>query len=52
MMEKKFDVWELVELPINCKAIDCKWIFKTKKDSKGNIEKFKARLVAEDFTPK
>ena len=46
------DVWELVELPGNCKAIGCKWIFKTKKDSKGKIERFKARLVAKGFTQK
>lgn len=46
------DVWELVELPRNCKAIDCKWIFKTKTDSKGKIERFKARLMAKGFTQK
>lgn len=44
------DVWELLELPINYKAIDCKWIFKIKKDSKGKIERIKARLVAKGFT--
>lgn len=46
------DVWELIELPRNCKEIGCKWIFKTKKDSKGKIERFKARLVAKGFTQK
>jgi hypothetical protein len=44
------DVWELVELPKNCRAIGCKWVFKTKKDVDGNIERFKARLVAKGFT--
>ncbi|RDX82351.1 hypothetical protein CR513_36873, partial [Mucuna pruriens] len=29
------DVWDLVELPEGVKPIGCKWIFKTKKDSKG-----------------
>ena len=42
-------VWELVELPENYKAIGCKWVFKTKKDSNGNIERFKVRLVTKDF---
>ena len=26
-------VWDLVELPIGVKAIECRWVFKTKKDS-------------------
>ncbi|KAJ7962614.1 Retrovirus-related Pol polyprotein from transposon TNT 1-94 [Quillaja saponaria] len=39
-------VWELVALPEGCRPIGCKWVYKTKKDSKGKIECFKARLVA------
>ncbi|RDY14606.1 hypothetical protein CR513_00304, partial [Mucuna pruriens] len=46
------DIWDLVELPEGVKPIGCKWIFKTKKDSKGNIERYKTRLVAKDFTQK
>ena len=45
-------VWDLVELPKCIKPIGCKWIFKTKQNSKGNIARYKARLVAKCFTQK
>nr|CAN75475.1 hypothetical protein VITISV_006889 [Vitis vinifera] len=45
-------VWDLVELPKGVKLIGCKWIFKTKRDSKGNIVRYKAHLVAKGFTQK
>ncbi|KAL1200754.1 Retrovirus-related Pol polyprotein from transposon TNT 1-94 [Cardamine amara subsp. amara] len=45
-------VWDLVELPDGFRSVGCKWIFKTKRDSKGNIERYKARLVAKGFTQK
>uniref|UniRef100_A0A2N9GXV9 Reverse transcriptase Ty1/copia-type domain-containing protein n=1 Tax=Fagus sylvatica TaxID=28930 RepID=A0A2N9GXV9_FAGSY len=46
------EVWDLVELPEGYKKVGCKWVFKTKSESKGNIERFKARLVAKGFTQK
>jgi len=45
-------VWDLVELPKDCKRVGCKWVFKTKRDSHGNLECYKARLVAKGFTHK
>ena len=46
------EVWDLVELPEGCKRVGCKWVFKTKRDSNGNIERHKARLFAKGFTQK
>ena len=43
-------VWKLVEPNANIKPIGCKWVFKTKRDSNGNIERYKSRLVAKGFT--
>ena len=45
-------IWDLVELPKGIKQIGCKWIFKTKRDSKGNVERYKACLVTKGFTQK
>ena len=49
---KDNEVWDLVEFPKGVKPIGCEWIFKTKNDSKGNIERYKTRLVAKGFTQK
>jgi hypothetical protein len=42
-------VWTLVDIPSNRKAIENKWIFKKKTDADDNITFYKARLVANDF---
>ena len=44
------EVCDIVELLKGSKAVGCKWIFKTKMDSKGKVERFKARLVTKGFT--
>ncbi|GJQ73083.1 hypothetical protein Trydic_g1713 [Trypoxylus dichotomus] len=43
---QKNGTYELVEPPENRIIIDCKWVFKIKRDEKGNVERYKARLVA------
>ncbi|KAG8503161.1 hypothetical protein CXB51_000952 [Gossypium anomalum] len=45
-------VWELVPLPKGAKPNGCKWIFKTKRDANGNVERYKAHLVAKGYAQK
>ncbi|CAJ2655214.1 unnamed protein product [Trifolium pratense] len=49
---KSNNTWELATLPAGSNAIGVKWIFKTKYNEKGEIEKHKARLVAKGYTQK
>ncbi|GJZ58327.1 ribonuclease H-like domain-containing protein [Tanacetum coccineum] len=44
--------WEIVELPEGRKAIRSKWIYKIKFRSSGEIDRYKARLVAQGFGQK
>ena len=46
------EVWDLVELPRGRKPVGSKWVFKVKTDEDGNVERYKARLVAQGFTQK
>lgn len=41
--------WELTDLPPGHRAIGLKWVYKTKRDTNGNILKHKARLVAKVY---
>ena len=44
------DVQDLEEISNGAKTVDCKWVYKTKCDSKGNVKRYKARLAAKGFT--
>ncbi|GKB11496.1 ribonuclease H-like domain-containing protein [Tanacetum coccineum] len=48
----KYGLEKYVELPEERKAIKSKWIYKIKFKSSGEIDSYKARLVAQDFGQK
>ena len=39
------DIWNLVPLLEDVKPIGCKWIFKTKRDLKCDVKRYKAHLL-------
>ncbi|GKC87463.1 putative ribonuclease H-like domain-containing protein [Tanacetum coccineum] len=48
--EEPKKVWTLVDLPLGKRAIGTKWVYKNKKDERGNMIRNKARLVAQGYT--
>uniref|UniRef100_W4VRQ4 Putative retrovirus-related pol polyprotein from transposon tnt n=1 Tax=Corethrella appendiculata TaxID=1370023 RepID=W4VRQ4_9DIPT len=44
------DTWELEDLPENRKPIQCKWVFKTKRDATGAVDRYKALLVIKGYS--
>lgn len=40
----------MTELSKDSKRVSCKWAFKTKRDFKGNVERYKARLASKAYT--
>ncbi|WKA12871.1 hypothetical protein VitviT2T_030219 [Vitis vinifera] len=48
-MIEKNNTWELVDKPIHKKAIGVKWVYRTKLNYDGSINKHKARLVVKGY---
>ncbi|KAL0340282.1 UNVERIFIED_CONTAM: Retrovirus-related Pol polyprotein from transposon RE1 [Sesamum radiatum] len=41
--------WQLTPVPVDKRAIGCKWVYKTKLRVYGSVERYKARLLAKGF---
>jgi hypothetical protein len=41
--------WDLVPLPPGMKIVRCKWVYRTKRPTDGQVSRDKARLVAKGF---
>ena len=49
MQQRKKSTWELVDLPKGKEVIGVKWVYKTKSNVEGKIERHKARLVVKGY---
>ncbi|KAM2928689.1 hypothetical protein COP2_035913 [Malus domestica] len=47
---EKNNTWELTDLPSGGKTIGVKWVFKTKLNENGEVDKYKAQLVAKGYS--
>ena len=42
--------WELIELPKGGKKVGVKWVYKTKFNEHGEVDKYKVRLVVKRYS--
>ena len=49
---EKNQTWKLANLPKDKKSIGVKWVYKHKKNEKGEVTRYKARLVAKGYKQK
>jgi hypothetical protein len=47
---KQNGTWELMELPVGGKKVGVKWVYKTKFNKHGAVDKYKARLVMKGYS--
>ena len=47
---KKNKTFEVVDKPIGRNIVGSKWVFKTKRNADGTLERYRARAVAQGFT--
>lgn len=50
LKNEKNKTWELCDLPDGARTIGLKWVFKTKLNKNGKIDKYKARLMTKRYS--
>jgi hypothetical protein len=54
-MEKEYDsllenqTWDLVPLPPGRKLVRCEWVYQTKRETDGQVRRYKERLISNGF---
>lgn len=49
---KRNESWELATFPKGKKPIGVKWVYKIKENAKGDVVRYKARLIAKGYKQK
>jgi Reverse transcriptase (RNA-dependent DNA polymerase) len=47
---EKNKTWKIMKLPSDKRSVGCKWVYKIKYNSDEIVERYKARLIAKDYT--
>jgi len=47
---KENDVWDVIPKPVGRKIVASRWVFKAKGNAQGEVERYKARLIAKGFS--
>ena len=47
---KENDVWDVIPKPVETKIVASRWVYEVKQNAQGEVERYKAQLVANRFS--